>query len=287
MPSRNAQFSQIQFHGQAGSTRPCLHAIVRLIHFGDKITKAALLTHDNEHCFLLSINEGDRVAIKSGFSSGYLGEGPSGLATALQILERHGAEIDEYFVPKLIIDAIDESALRRRQLEEIDALRPRRPNRWFDYIYSVQGTSSLENNHQRLNEQFPPALPYAIIDPRIVDLALSFSENPDGSLITAYRRLEDLVREKTGLASESSTRLFSKAFQGDMPLLHWDGIESSEQKARAGLFDVVYRAYRNPRAHREAPGHLTQAVREFLLLNELFLLESEAVRQEPPQPPLK
>lgn len=280
MSPRNAQFSQIQFHGQPGITRPCVDAIVRLIHFGDKIIKAALLTHDHEHCFLLTINEGDRVAIKSGFSSGYLGEGPSGLATALQILERHGAEIDEYFVSESIIDAIDQSGLHRRQLEEIDALRPRRPSRWFDYIYSIEGPRAMENNNHRLNEEFPATLPFAVLDARIVDLALAFSDNSDGSLVTAYRRLEDIVREKAGLESESSTRLFSRAFQGDVPLLSWEGIDSSEQKARASLFDAVYRAYRNPRAHRERSGDLAQAVREFLLLNELFLLESEAVKQD-------
>ena len=42
-------------------------------------------------------------------------------------------------------------------------------------------------------------VPFAIVDGRLVDLALSFWEEPDHRLVTGYRRLEDIVRERTGL----------------------------------------------------------------------------------------
>lgn len=272
------QYSQIQFHGEPGITRSCLAAVVRLIHFGDKIDKAALLSNRNEHCFILTTNLGDRIAVKRGFTSGYPGEGPRGLATALQILYRHGAEIEEYLVSSTVLKMIDESALRMRQLKEIDSLRPSRPSRWFDYIYAFGSDPFTDDRY--LNSQFPLALPYALLDPRVTDLALTFIDSPDESLLSAYRRLEDLVRKKTGLVAESSARLFSKAFQGDNPILVWKEVEAGEQKARASLFTAVYRAFRNPRAHKEPSEGMAAAVREFLLLNELFLLEAQTVRQD-------
>jgi hypothetical protein len=38
-------------------------------------------------------------------------------------------------------------------------------------------------------------------------------------------------------------------------------------------------AFRNRRAHRETDTNLRSAVREFLLINELFLLEAESVQR--------
>jgi len=73
------KLAAIQYVGTGGITSHCVDAISRLVHFGDKINTAQLLSHigphSGAHCFLLDINYGDKVAIKSGFSSGYGGEG--------------------------------------------------------------------------------------------------------------------------------------------------------------------------------------------------------------------
>ena len=277
----NVQFASIQYHGEPGITQSCVRAIVRLIHFGDRIGQAALLSHKGEHCFLLTIDEGERVAIKAGFSSGYHGEGPKGLATALELLQRHGSEIQEYTVAQSIIVAVNDSALLRHQLEAIQALMPIRPTRWYDYIYFINGAQSDAKKQCYLNRLFPATIPYACLDHRLMDIALRFEHNPDASLMTAFRRLEDVVRQRAGIGSESSTRLFTKAFQGDRPILSWKGVDQNEQKARANLFDAIYRAYRNPRAHREREGEFTYPLREFILLNELFLLEGQSAKLDP------
>lgn len=84
------KLAQIEYHGLAGITGECIKAIVRLIHFGDTIEKAMLISYTGgdagQHCFLLTVNGEDLIAIKSGFSSGYHGEGPRGLSTAIQLL---------------------------------------------------------------------------------------------------------------------------------------------------------------------------------------------------------
>jgi len=47
--------------------------------------------------------------------------------------------------------------------------------------------------------EFPPVIPFAIIDGRIIDLPMSFWGNPNDRLLSGYRRLEDIVRERTDI----------------------------------------------------------------------------------------
>lgn len=53
---------------------------------------------------------GDQVEVKSGFATGYCGEGPRRFSYVLQILDGHGAEIVEHDVPRSPLDKIDDSA---------------------------------------------------------------------------------------------------------------------------------------------------------------------------------
>lgn len=99
---------------------------------------------------------------------------------------------------------------------------------------------------------------------------------PDACLIDGYRRLEDVVRQRTGL-QEHGAKLFSETFLGDAPRLSWSGLSAAEQSGRGALFTSAYRAYRNPRAHRELRSDSIDQTREFLLLNHLFSLERSAV----------
>jgi hypothetical protein len=48
------------------------------------------------------------------------------------------------------------------------------------------------------------------------------------------------------------------------------------------MFEAAFKAYRNPRAHREKVGDESRAYREFYMANELFLLEAEAEKSESP-----
>lgn len=71
-------------------------------------------------------------------------------------------------------------------------------------------------------------------------------------------------------------KLFSKAFQSDDSILVWKDIDSSEQQGRAQLFTGVYMTFRNRRAHRETSDNAYECLLEFLQVNHLFILESEA-----------
>ncbi|MGC2590881.1 MAG: TIGR02391 family protein, partial [Xanthobacteraceae bacterium] len=94
-------------------------------------------------------------------------------------------------------------------------------------------------------------------------------------LLKAYRRLEDLVRDRTG-AQEHGTKLFSHVFSGNNPKLTWQNISDAERVGRALLFTAAYMAHRNPRAHRELKGYQDAQLSEFLILNHLFGLERQA-----------
>jgi hypothetical protein len=210
----------IEYAGFPGVSIECEFAIVRFIQNGDEITLARLLSSNNRHCFLLLVND-NWVAIKSGFSSGYGGEGPAALSYILKLLEFHGAKIEEYDVAPDFLQRIDKSSLTNVDIEKLNLLSPVSPIRFYDYINMEDRARARKGD---LWKNFRPVLPLSIIDARIVDLALSFMENPDQSLTNGYRRLEDIIRERTG-SKEHGVSLFSEVFLGQDAKLGWKNLE--------------------------------------------------------------
>lgn len=272
MIGRNS-LAGIQYAGLPGISEVCVQAIQRMLQYNDQIDSAKLLSNNHDHCLLLVVEEYDRVAVKSGFSSGYGGEGPRALARALQLLLDHGVDVEEVEVERAVLDRLDASGLTARDLEAIDAAQNVRPTRIYDYIYDAVGAVKSLGMHW---SRFPAVLPYSIIDRRIADLALRFLEEPNDTLLQGFRRLEDTVRQRTE-SQEHGAKLFSQAFQGEGAKLTWQGIQPSELVGRVNLFTGAYMAHRNPRAHREMSDDMTALLSEFLLLNHLFKLESDAV----------
>lgn len=246
---------------------------MRLLQYGDEITRARIVSCASTHCLLLANGIGDRIAIKSGFSSGYGGAGQTAFSCTLQFLDSHGIEIDECDVEEAVIERLDMSALTMADIEDIETAKPILPERWHDYIMDKHYESA---DDRTLWRGFRPVVPFGIIDGRIIDLALSFWNDPDGNLMTGYRRLEDIVRKRTGL-DESGYKLFSRAFTADPPSLQWEDIDGGEKKGRFQLFTGAYMSHRNPRAHRELEPDRGAQLTEFLLLNHLYRLEKEAV----------
>jgi hypothetical protein len=267
------EFAGIEYYGNPDGTQECVNAVLRLIQFNDVILKASILTCNNSHGLLLYINVGDLVAIKPGFASGYPGVGPRGFSYVLQLLNAYNVEIEEYEIEPNFMDRLEHSCLTLLDIKSIESEKPIHPSRWYYYIYE----EDLDGNfNERIWKKFPNVLPLSSIDTRITDLAKSFWENPDEKLLTGYRRLEDIVRERCSI-KEHSSKLFSKAFQNPKPLLIWADLDESEQIGRANLFTSTYLAYRNPRAHKEMEKKQIDLISEFLLLNHLFLLECTAM----------
>jgi Protein of unknown function (Hypoth_ymh) len=262
----------IEYAGIAGASRECQNAVMRLLQFGDEITHARILSNSKFHCLLLTINTGDLVAIKSGFSSGYGGEGPRRFSYTIQLLDTYGAELEEYAVDEAFIERLDQSALTVSDLEILKLAKPTRPSRLYEYIQERHFEDALNG---RSLDEFPPVVPLSIIDPRIVDLAISFWKSPDDRLLKGYRRLEDIIRQRAGI-TDHGQKVFSQAFSAQTPRLFWRDIDDGEKQGRINLFTGAYMAHRNPRSHRELEISAQKQLSEFLLLNHLYLLERGA-----------
>jgi hypothetical protein len=267
----------IEYHGVAGSSADCEMAVLRLLMIGPRLARALILTADRAHALILFNEFDDPIAIKSGFASGYGGSGPTALSRVVQFLWKHDVDIEEVMVDDALIERLDRSGLTTADLAAIEGATPLRPSRWGnDYIRERENDAAFDRT---LWGTLPHVMPFAILDPRLVDLAMVFDADSDACLHKGYRQLEDALRKRTGL-KEFGGKLFSKAFQGEGAVLTWVVQDPAEAQGRANLFAAVFMAYRNPRAHRLSVGdHLS----EFLLLNQLYKLEADAVVAAPAQ----
>lgn len=271
---KTENYYHIDYLGEAGITESCLYSLCNLIQTRSDISYALLLTNDQSHAFILKDLTENYYIIRSGFTSGYLGEGPKGLTKALTILRKHQIETEEVLISSKLVNKLNNSSLADQDLDFIFQQKIVRPILLYDYIYPFEDEVNLVSN---LKRYYPLELPYSIIDDRIFDLALLFKQDPDSALTKAYKRLEDIVRERTDL-NEHSTKLFSQAFNISNAPLTWIVPDKSEIVGRANLFLGIYQAFRNARTHREKEENLIHQYREFLLINELYVLEAEAIK---------
>lgn len=272
----NRRLAGIQYVGLAGVSESCAQAVQRLLQYNDRITNAKLMTSDQEHGLLLTVDEYDYVAVKVGFTSGYSGEGPRALARVLELLLGHNIDVEEVRVGVEVLERVNLSALTEKDLQKISEAAPVRPTRIYDYIYEASGRVS--GNPEKYWNRFPPVIPLALVDSRLADLALTFWDAPGDALLKGFRRLEDTIRSRIQ-SDEHGSKLFAQAFQGSTPPLVWQDTQPSEAIGRSNLFTGAYMAHRNPRAHKELQDEALPLLSEFLLLNHLFLLESRAVNR--------
>lgn len=270
------QLGGVQYHGEDGVTQACIDAVVRLVQSGAWIIKALLLTSRDRHCFYLKLRESEQIIIRPGFASGYPGEGPAGLAVVLHLLSRHHVDVEEIEVTEGFMLRAGESRLTKTDLASVDVASAVRPYRLWDYTYKVLEHRGGER--EAVVKQYPLTVPFGIVDNRIWGLALSLESDPDAAIYKAYRRLEEGVSTRCGLKAHGRD-VFRKAFYGPESKLTWLGIHEKEANGRAELFMGAFSARRNPRAHRQIADTPARSLREFLLVNELFLLESEAVQR--------
>lgn len=267
--------ARAQYHGSYYTTQSCLDAIARLLSSQVQIERAVLLTCQGMHGFCLEANEPESIFIRGGFASGYPGEGPAGLAIALHLFRRFNVDVEEILVSDGLLARLNESRLTTADLKFIDDADVVRPIRTDDYKFD--GLKHRGSPNDRMREQFAPVVPWSVLDDRLVDLAVVLPRDPDKAVYEAFRRLESLVRKRCELpVGVAGLDLLKKAFRGSGALLTWRNVSAGELEGRAQMFEAAFKAYRNPRAHREEVGGVARAYREFYVINELFLLETEA-----------
>jgi hypothetical protein len=277
---RISELAALQYAGLPGVSQSCYRALERLVQCGEKIEKVLLITCDAAHAFLLVIEPEESVVIQSGFASGYRGEGPKTLARALHLLQVVGTAIDEVVVDREVFERLEVGALTNRDFDQLRSAKPVRPWRWPDYLYEWRDFVPTVPKDLGVLRDIPLSIPWPLIDLRLSDLAQEFLVRPDDSLLKGYRRLEDALRARVGL-DDHGAKLFQKAFGGEGSILTWDGIDSGEQAGRLQLFTGAFLAFRNPLAHREQRTDRRSLLMQFIQLNQLFILEGEAVIRPP------
>ena len=108
-------------------------------------------------------------------------------------------------------------------------MKPVRPPRIYNYI-SQDDFEKIKNG--LLWQGSRPVIPFAIIDPRLMDLAISFWKSPDANLMDGYRKFEDIVRKRTGI-NETGASLFTQAFLQESSILSWKGIGNGEKDCKS------------------------------------------------------
>jgi hypothetical protein len=273
----NRPSEEIQYLGTP-YTQDCLDAIGVILQTQTYIEKALLLSCNQIHAYLIKSNRNTYV-IRSGFSSGYSGEGPKGLASSLQLLLKHNIEVEEINISEKLMKKVNHSSLSDADLETMFTARVVRPINIYEYIYAIYKTTGYQINNDRF---YPTELPFHLVDSRIFDLALKFNDDPNYSILTAYTRLEDIVKDKINDHILFSNSLLKTAFISDKQrksIYSWNTNNENVSNALGCLFTNVFTAYRNERAHSEVDKPYSKQIREFLLINELYLLESEAIKR--------
>jgi len=267
--------AQAQYHGSHYTTQSCLDAIARLLASQMQVERAVLLTYQGQHGFYLDVDDPEPIFIRCGFTSGYAGEGPAGLAIALHLFGRFNVDVEEILVSEELLTRLNENRLTKTDMRFIADANVIRPIRTHDYKFD--GLQHRGTPDGRMRDQFAPVVPWFVLDNRLVDLAIILSRDPDKAVFEAFRRLESQVRKRCELPmGVAGLDLFKKAFRGSGALLTWGDVSGGELEGRAQMFEAAFIAYRNPRAHREEVGGVARAYREFYVANELFLLEAEA-----------
>lgn len=123
---KKKKFAGIQYLGESGVSLSCKKAVMKLIHSGDEIKEVKILTarkdkYSQDHCLLITDSFDIQTAIKSGFSSGYSGEGPKTFSCILMLLQKYTDEISEFIVPSNILENIDNSCLTIKDMETINS----------------------------------------------------------------------------------------------------------------------------------------------------------------------
>lgn len=263
----------VEYHGTAGVTQHSLEAVQLLFMSDLRITAVRMLTFEYRHSFLFTVAEHHYIAVKSGFASGYVGEGSTGLSAVLNLFSQWGLPGAEVHVDEDTFRRLDRNSLTEADLDKI--LSTPATSDGLPWALSAFGRDSSVTSPAPAWYRSRHVIPTSIIDSRLHELVAQFWRDPDGTLLKAFRKLEHTVRKRTGLDGQGQT-LMSAAFQRKDSPLWWPDATPGEGTGRALLFCGAFGAYRNPEAHHERNRNGGRYLSELLVVNELFLLEAQA-----------
>lgn len=115
-------------------------------------------------------------------------------------------------------------------------------------------------------------LPKQTLHPRVRDSVFFNFQRGDyqTAVLLAFREVEILVRERSGIADEVGVKLMRRAFDKDKGPLRDPEAEEGEREARAHLFAGAIGSYKNPHSHKSVDLTAKDAVEMLVLASHLL-----------------
>lgn len=114
----------IKYEGSTRATQYCIDDFLKRLYGSRPITCMTILTCEGYHALMLEFMDKDFIVfIKSGLTSGYLGEGPKGISTIIRLAENAGIPIRELSISKRLMKKINSSLMTSRDVQNIQERR--------------------------------------------------------------------------------------------------------------------------------------------------------------------
>lgn len=257
-----------EYAGSPQTTQSCIDAFIQYLNSNDSITVMSILSCNHCHALMLTFGESNRLAfIRSGFTSGYPGEGPKGLAKVFRLAQFFNIQIREFNVNEDWLKKVNYGQVTQADVQGLDQYRSKEPTACYDYLDALP---FKYDDVKGIFNLFKEIIPYSIIDPAISDLLEKFKLNPGETLSNGYKRLEQHLQEKfkTNSFGTKIFEMFLRPEKANNNIWH-DNPSNGICKARYDLFKACFEGFRNERAHNEYV-YNEDALFELILLNYLF-----------------
>ena len=109
--------TDIKYEGSTRSTQDCIDDFMNRLYGIRKIKEMTILTHGEHHALMLTFESEDYIVfIKSGLTSGYLGEGPKGTSLIIRLAEEANIPIKELNVTAPMMKRINSSQATQKDI---------------------------------------------------------------------------------------------------------------------------------------------------------------------------
>ena len=110
----------IKYEGSTKATQYCIDDFMKLLYGSRKIIDMTILTYGEYHALMLCFENDDYIVfIKSGLTSGYMGEGPKGTSLIIRLAEEAGITIKELNTTPSLFKRINTSLATAKDVQFI------------------------------------------------------------------------------------------------------------------------------------------------------------------------
>lgn len=274
---------EVQYMGTPYDLTPCLLAIDTIVNSERLPERTSLVTwakdrpkHLESHLFLFwGWKEAPLTVVRSGFTSGYSGEGPRAFSMALCMIWDKGVPMDQLYVPEDLFDAINKQHATE---EMLDGLRvqgePMEP--WTGH-YVREQDKQMVGERTFWPRWHTPRPVFDFLDAELAERCHSlYPDNVGSAVREAYILVEERLRALIGRSSAgeetlSGQNLLNEALHPERGILTDRSLPRSERDGLFLMFKGAHMYVRNPRAHRFVDEKDPQRAIEFIYLADLLL----------------